>query len=270
MITRAKARKLVKWFDKCGDRFVKAYLSQIDAKRLMRDRYYGLKVLLFGAAFARAYAPKAYGIAAVKAVTCAEHSKKEQKLWTLFRRFCKGDVKKNFIPVSTRGIDNLEIPQIATLVREGNLRDAFEKLKLNGMGHKTRALFLRDLVLILDVESKLGKNIETHRYCQPMDVWVRIVVEKICGSRRTRVSAEQRRPYELDAQKLVAVDNLIRVCHEAGVSPLKVNAGMWYFSSNVVQDEKRLKELIGAGEIRKLDAELRLMKGFLPVRPMWG
>lgn len=170
------------------------------------------------------------------------------------------------IRVFSPKIDKLDVPGITKLVREGNLVEAFDRLELQGMGHKIRALFLRDLAILFEVEEKLKANPEQYRYCQPIDVWVRIVVEALCGKRAVSDSEK----YRLSPNDLGAVDNINELCRVAGVSPLKVNAGIWYFSANVVQDRKRLKELIQSGDVRKLKAELKLMDGFLPVRPSWG
>jgi hypothetical protein len=78
------------------------------------------------------------------------------------------------------------------------------------------------------------------------------------------------RKYQLGGDDLAAASNIIQLCRDAEVSPLRVNQGIWYFAANAVADEKRLRELIRAGDPNKLDEELELMNGFLPTRPMWG
>ena len=275
-----KKQDVVKWCAQCGESFVNAYWSKIDAERLTKDADYGLKVLLFNNAYARDGAPKAYPIAAVKAVSSRKDSRKTiRELFIMFRSAKVKDLSegakkehpsdgwnKSNNPVFSPKIDKLDVPSITKLVREGNLVEAFDKLELQGMGHKIRALFLWDLVILYKVEEKLKLNPEQYRYCQPIDVWVRIVVEALCGKRAVSDSKK----YRLSPNDLGAVDNINELCRVAGVSPLKVNAGIWYFSANVVQDRKRLKELIQSGDVKKLQTELKLMEGFLPIRPSWG
>jgi hypothetical protein len=265
MMPQAKANDLVRWFEHCGDQFVKAYRTHhIDVPRLTEDRNYGLKVFLFDFAFARSGAPHAYRVAAVKAASGRDSSNADIR--ELFKEFCSGKRNKRGNPVFDRRIVQLDVPEIVKLVRHGALGAAFRELDLRGVGHKIRALFLRDLVILLKAEPKLQKNPKTYAYCQPMDVWVRFVVKQLCGDRRARGSQE----YKLNRKDLAKAEDITRLSLDAGVSPLKVNAGIWYFSSNVVADKKRLKDLVGKGDAAKLKAELALMDGFLPVRSMWG
>lgn len=268
-MTQAQAHAVIRWFAGCGDRYVRAFLSHIDVPRLTVDRDYGLKLFLFAWAFERAGAPRAYRIAAVKAVSSLKASRRE--LPALFGKFCLGKQNPRANPVIDPRIAELDVRSIVQLVRQGALDEAFQRLDLKGIGHKLRAFFLRDLVTLLKVEPKLGSDPEALLWCQPIDVWVRFAAEELCSRARTfppvpKASAK----YRLSRADLEAARGIVGLSIEAGVSPLKVNQGIWYFSANAVSDEKRLRELIRCGDGGKLDAELGLMAGFLPAQPMWG
>jgi len=263
-VTRVKMNGVVRWFAGCGDRYVEAYLSHVDAQRLAWR--YGLKLFFFTWAFERAGAPRAYRIAAVKAVSSLKGSQRE--LPTLFRQFYGGKLNVRANPVIDRRIVAVDVPSIVQMVGCGALREAFQKLALNGIGPKLRAFFLRDLVTLLKAEPKLNSDPDAYLWCQPIDVWVRFAAKQLSRTLISvpRASAE----YSLSRADLAAARCIVKLSIEAGVSPLKVNQGIWYFSANAVADMARLGALIRSGDSTILDAELALMEGFLPARPMWG
>ncbi len=258
----------VRWFARCGDRYVKAYLGHIDVDRLATDKDYGLKLLLFGWAFERSGAPRAYRIAAVKAVSSIARS--HQELGKVFGEFCQSKIwKKGNIPVVDQRIDHLDVREIIQQVKEGALSDAFRKLELKGMGHKLKSFFLRDLVTLFHAEPKLANNRNAYLWCQPIDVWVRLAAQALESDEPDLVRGD-RKKYQLNGDDLKTARKIVDLSIHAGVSPLKVNQGIWYFSANAVADEKRLQKLIGERGCDELDDELALMDGFLPTQPMWG
>ena len=111
---------------------------------------------------------------------------------------------------------------------------------------------------------------EGYLFCQPIDVWLRIVAEKILHL--TSIACKRGEPtkYELSTKDLKLARGLIQESLEAGVSPISVNQGIWFFSSNAVADKLRLEKLIDTRDPELFDRELRLMEGFIPIRPMWG
>lgn len=177
-MTSVEAHSVVRWFAGCGDRYVRAYLGHVDAPRLAVDKHYGLKLFFFSWAFERAGAPGGYRIAAVKAVSRLERS--QEKLPALFKKFYGGKPNVKANPVTDPAISNLDIPAIVQMVRDGALREAFERLALKGVGPKLRAFFLRDLVTLLKAEPKLSDDLEAYLWCQPIDVWVRFAAEELC------------------------------------------------------------------------------------------
>jgi hypothetical protein len=268
---------IVRWFSDCGDHYVRANLAHIDVQRLETDRHYGLKLFFFAWAFERSGAPRAYRIAAVKAVSSLKNSNEE--LRQLFGKFCEGKIghepesrfwKKGNIPVIDPKLVNFEVPTIVQLVKGGALREAFDKLELRGMRHKLKAFFLRDLVTLLEAEPKLNGQRGAYLWCQPVDFWIRLAATELCKEGTFTPVRGDCSKYQLGGKDLAAAINIIQLSRDADVSPLKVNQGIWYFAANAVADEKRLCKLIRSGDPNNLDKELKLMNGFLPIRPMWG
>src|SRR5262249_49451638 len=76
-MSSADVRRIVRWFGGTGTLYVDQYLGrrQIDVHRLSSDRTYGLRAFLFHWAYARAGAPRAFRICAVKAVATLARSK---------------------------------------------------------------------------------------------------------------------------------------------------------------------------------------------------
>ena len=266
LMDRAKAQDIVRWFARCGDRYVQANLGHINVQLLETDRHYGLKLFFFTWAFERSGAPRAYRIAAVKAVSSLNDS--QSGLRALFGKFCHGKIWKGGVPAIEPESVDFDVRKIAELVKHGTLGKAFHALELKGMSHKLKAFFLRDVVTLLESEEKLGGDHEAYMYCQPIDVWVRFAVEELCGTNDHIPGALAK--YQLGGADAAKARDIIQLSLDAKVSPLRVNQGIWYFSANAVADEKRLKELIGSGDCKKLEKELKLMEGFLPTRPTWG
>ena len=259
--------KLFRWFARCGESYVHAYLSRIDVRRLAIDRTYGLKLFLFVWAYERNGAPRAYRIAAVKAVSSLNGSVRH--LADRFEKFRAKKLNPKANPALDPRIGAIDIPAVVRLVRTGALEEAFSKLAIRGVGHKLRAFFLRDLVTLLKSESNLDRNPQTYLWCQPIDVWVRVAAEELCHGIVDPAPRGWGR-FGLSRADRVAAWGLVQLALDARVSPLRVNQGIWYFSSNVVADEPRLRSLLRRGDPHQLAAELALMKGFLPARPTWG
>lgn len=230
------------------------------------DRNYGLKAFLFMWAYERSGAPRAYRIAAVKAISRGNTAK---NLSREFKAFCSGKLNPNGNPALDPRIGTLDIPAVVEMVRNGELERAFAALDLRGVAHKLRAFFIRDVVTLLDVESRLKRSTEKYLWCQPIDVWVRTAAEELCPSRLVDPAPRASQKFRLSRSDRIHAGGIIQLSLSAGVSPLRVNQGIWYFSSNVVADSERLRLLLQTGNPRRLDAERKLMTGFLPGPSPW-
>ena len=174
---------LLRWFAGCGDRYVTSHLRHINTKRLSEDSNYGLKAFLFGWAFKRAGAPRGYRIAAAKAVSSL--SQVQGDLPRLFKTYYDGKVNAKLNPMLDPALAKLSVPAIVEMVRAGAIETAFESIDIRGIGPKIRAFFLRDLVTLLNAESKLERNLWALILCQPIDFWVRSAAKELSGTRKS-------------------------------------------------------------------------------------
>jgi hypothetical protein len=109
-------------------------------------------------------------------------------------------------------------PSIVALLRSMTLRQAYELLKkIDGIGHKIAALFLRD------VHSYSGgwHNAEESEYClQPVDRWVGKLAAMCWRDIDPRSNPEK-----------MAKDIVIR-CRKQGIDPIAFNKGAWFVGAH--------------------------------------
>lgn len=262
--------KLIKRFADLGFTYRAAYLSHYSPARLRQDPQYGLCAFLFSWAFERARAPRGYRIAAVKAMRLATRSDRAPKdVASLFSEIYSGKANRRINPAFDPALSALDVPSIIVALEDGHMERAFSMLTIRGLGHKLKAFFLRDIVSILQCEDRALRSSRDYLWCQPVDFWVRLTAEILPSSDRHDPIPSAGR-YGLGRVDLDAAWKVVCLSREAGVSPLAVNQGIWYFYSNAVADEGRLRALLSSDDPKRLDAELALMEGFLPVRPSWG
>jgi len=98
-------------------------------------------------------------------------------------------------------------------------------------------------------------------------MWVGLVSECLRHLDEELPFAASRMPashYELDRQTMELACRMIKLALGAGVSPLKLNQGVWFFAAHVAGDKQRVKMLLSARRAEALEEELQLMRGFLP------
>ena len=265
--------KLIKRFAELGLAYRTAYLGHYDAARLRNDPLYGLCAFLFTWAFERADAPRGYRIAAVKAVRDAASSGfplKTEKLQESFAKFYQGKVNPKNNPLLAPTLAELDIPSLISDLEAIKIERAYAiLLRVGGIGPKISTFFLRDVISILHCESKVVLCPETYLWFQPVDIWIRVAAD-LLARKHSFDPTPPHGPEKLKRDDLAAAWNIICMCQEAEVSPISVNQGLWYFCSNCVADSKRLEYLLSTDEPERVDCELALMEGFLPVRPFWG
>jgi hypothetical protein len=103
-------------------------------------------------------------------------------------------------------------------IERGDIKKLYKDLMdITSVGPKIASLYLRDLVDLYDLESKIAP--EDLMLLQPVDVWVRKVAQKT-GIINYGASDEE-------IQK-----SILLVCQKAGVSALRFNQGAWYLGKN--------------------------------------
>jgi len=206
-----------------------------------------LKLFLEVYAFERAGAPQAYRKGASRALENCKDSLKapaaSQKVWNEFLRILGGmspNPKLNpLIPNPTRPYDALAFCEkcirsgdknvYAFSIRElrsNNVRAAHDALcQIRGIGPKIASLFLRDIALdngIVDI------NLRDRLLLQPIDIWLQ---------RSTRILTGRK-----DLTSRQAAQQLVGLADEANCCALCLNAGSWYFGSQVMQTEEMLQQ----------------------------
>lgn len=101
------------------------------------------------------------------------------------------------------------------MIRNRRTEDIYNQLvDLPQIGPKLASLFLRDIVLVYDLKGFL--TIDTEKYMQPVDTWVRQVAEalKVIGKD--------------DKDPITVSEKIVNQCNNHSVCPLLFNAGAWY------------------------------------------
>lgn len=281
---RAEIVEIIQWFAQVGEREyppVPGTLAMLDLERLRSDREYGLKCFLTYMA-ARAGAPKGYVPAWIKAVS--KRPRDGGSFRELFKEFCGGRANEKRNPMwEQEQLATINVPACVEHVKNGELSSAFAKLKVRGAGHKIKAMFLLDLAVFTDAEPQVNAEqsdwtlADHYLYCQPVDMWVGLVSDlfKDLDGELPQALPESASQYDLndEPEKMVKACRMINLALKAGVSPLKLNQGVWFFGAYVAADEQRLKTLLSAKRVDALKEELELMRGFLPadtLSPPWG
>jgi hypothetical protein len=218
-------------------------------------------MLLHYWAYERAGAPRGYRTAAVKAVAAVWPDL--SRVGEAFTTYYHGKPNRASNPVMDSRISDLCVPDVVALIEKGDVRGAFNQLRLNGVGHKIKSFFVRDMVLLTGSGHCLH-TVEDYLYCQPIDVWVRMTINAL-----NPLAAEAPTPiapslYGLDPYDCRRAAWLTQASLEAGASPLRVNQGVWYFCANVVGDSGRLNQILAAKDPRELQTEMALLDGCLP------
>lgn len=104
-------------------------------------------------------------------------------------------------------------------IERGRICVHYEDLmKITQIGPKIAAFYLRDLVDVFDLETKLTP--EDLKFLQPIDVWVRRVAQRLGIASDSKASDE--------ALQLA----ILGACRTAGVSAFRFNQGAWYLGKN--------------------------------------
>lgn len=252
--------QFVCWLSKLGSRYFNEYLSKYDINRLKNDNQYALKYFLYHWAYERRNTPYGYKAAAIKTVSLLDIKSNVTK--KNYEEFYLGKRNDKNNPGMDNRLYEIQICDIIKNIEDCKLEAAFDSIKLNGVGHKIRAFFIRDIIDILKVEKSLEKTIDNYLYAFPVDIWVESISNKISSEiPNTNLKAST---YEIwEKSKFNCALKIIDLSLKCGVSPLHVNQGAWYFASNVVADEGRLEVLISRKSISDLDEELSLIEEVL-------
>lgn len=252
-----KKREIINFFSNIGRKYVDNILSIVEIERLKKDKYYAKKMFFYYWAFERQGAPMGFKIAAIKTIETA----KDGDYSTEFSKYYKGKPNKRNNPILDKRITNLDIVDIVCKIEQRHFEEAFNKLSLNGIGHKIRSFFIRDIVYLLKLEEKNMIDYADYLFMNPIDVWVRLTVEYLKLNAPNNISLKPSK-YQLERKDFNTALTLTNACEEFNISPLLTNMGIWYYASHFIADSKRLQFLLESKSVEKLENEMNLMKGF--------
>ncbi len=230
------------------------------------DDWEAIGIFLAGYAFERQGAKPDYRHVATDVISelarqrCPlTHANTVQLAWGLFRDY-SGETKLNYAnnplcpqatsytrktgPATTCNKSFIEFlhdisrsglpPNIVVFAKTGlqldHTRDVHNAIQeINGIGPKIASLFLRDVAVIYNVFPTKDRHL-----LQPVDVWVKRAFEKI-----TRYKSG-------NSQDIETVQRgILEEATKAGERAEAVNAGMWYFSSQIADSDYRLSKALG-------------------------
>ncbi len=102
---------------------------------------------------------------------------------------------------------------------------------IRGVGPKTTSTFLRDMVLLYDLEDKLDNA--DRLYIQPIDRWIRMFADYVVPDIDTE-----------NAVDWIIAGKIAKYARRAGVSGVRFNMGATYFGIREVRDPARFDEFI--------------------------
>jgi hypothetical protein len=252
-----KNKEIIKWFSDIGNRYVENILSIVEIERLKHDQDYAIKMFFYYWAFERQGAPMGFKIAAIKALETVKNGDYSKE----FLEYYRGKPNKRNNPILDERIGNLNITDIVCKIEQKKFEEAFNQLSLNGVGHKIRAFFIRDIVHLLKLEDNNKIEAADYLFMNPIDVWVRWTVEYLNLNSSTNMSLK-RSKYRLEKDDFNTALILTNACLEFETSPLLTNMGIWYYASHFIADSSRLQILLESKSVEKLEHEMTLLKGF--------
>jgi hypothetical protein len=208
-----------------------------------------LKLFLRFYAFEHRGAPLLYKEEAAHAVENCKDTLNTEKasrdVWEEFKRRCLGKVKgpaskcNPLNPEGTRYCDAVtfckRLPALDNQnlylfclrkLKSNNVLDAHIALsEIRGVKTKIASLFLRDIALKNGI---LDTGLCDRGLLQPIDVWLRRTAQMLTGGSNLEDRA--------------AAQQLIRLADEARCSALCLNAGSWYFGSQVARTEQQYRD----------------------------
>ena len=133
-------------------------------------------------------------------------------------------------------IDENIIPQntLTTYLRNlinqtHNIQRPFNILtRIRGIGPKIASFYLRDLVYIMNIDLA---NIQNRTLLQPIDTWVKRTVEILTNDEN------------MNNRQQIA-EWVVSNCLENNINPERVNMGMWFFCSQIVKSEYKLRRIL--------------------------
>ncbi len=134
-----------------------------------------------------------------------------------------------------RGLKDHNLFSFAAVALKGNqIRQAHTQLdEIRGVGSKIASFFLRDVAL--DTGAQV-RELDNRDLLQPIDVWVRRIARILSDNREAAID------------DTVAASEMTRLADASGSCALLLNAGSWYFGSQVVASLREMPNSLASAE----------------------
>lgn len=252
-----------------------------------QDAIESLHIFLGGYAFERQGAPPSYAQIAGEALRQAKSRPLDpNEVWDLFKKESagmmfneprnplapngteykgkSGETRRTYKKSAIEFANELSASLIDWVHRElvNGAKDAHDHLCLiSGVGPKIASYFMRDVACRYNCFPAIAND---RRLLQPIDVWVRRAAEALGA------------PKAPDDLWPVA-DFIVEQSRQTGVSPERVNQGIWYFAAQIAETEYYLNKLLTDSDgitrarndlrfhLRSLSSASSLLDGLFPL-----
>lgn len=151
--------------------------------------------------------------------------------------------------------------KIVQLIKENKVEEAFNLIKLKGLGHKIKSFFLRDMSLFYSYDN-LSKSQEELLYLFPIDIWIKEFL--LCLKMGKLAKYPKAMKYDtLSPEDTKLGFDFLDYCVGKGLDTRKINAGIWFYCAMVVGSKERLRSLLMNDDVECIKNEYDLMFKYL-------
>lgn len=240
-------------------------LSKFDKNRFLNDKNYSIIQFFDKWGLERSGNTKMIKIADIKFLSLYLDDFNKEDFKTTFLKKYKEiagteKLNKKVNPLMDERILNFNPQTTVQLVKNNKIKDAFNSIQLNGIGHKIKSFFLRDMTLLyLD---KTDFNIDELLYLFPIDVWIQEFLINLNIKKMDKYPTEKSYDNLSKADRELGFD-FLNYCLQNNLDIRKLDAGIWFYCARVVGTKERLKYLLSKDSVEILKNEYQLQFKYL-------
>lgn len=264
---RAKMKntlEILKYMESLSSNYLELF-STFEIERFLKDREYSIVQFFDKWGLERSGNTKMIKLADIKFLSLyLNEFENEQFRMSFIKKYKEiaGTEKLNekVNPLMDEAILSFNPQKTVEFVKEGKIKDAFNSIKLKGLGHKIKSFFLRDMTLLyLD---NTDFTIEELLYLFPIDVWIKefLLILKI---EKMEEYPEEKEYGNLSKEYRELGFDFINYCIQNNLDIRKLDAGIWFYCARVVGSKERLQYLLQKDSVDILKKEYQLMFKYL-------
>lgn len=216
------------------------------------DEKYTLKKFFYTYAFERGGAPKKFRKKAVK-ILDEKYSSVLVLEGTVKEKLDEenGNEKNNpFADFRIKGVGSFEIFKTIEMIIGHNLKGAFNSIKLRGINHKIKSFYIRDVLFSRFEDEVFDINEQEFLYAFPVDVWVFEFLKSLNLPFEDGIKIKSKYGNLSKVDSILGL-SVLKLCLEEKINPLRLNMGIWYFSSFYVCKTSDFKDIYSEKFIEK-------------------